>query len=34
MTKARHNGRRKASDLGKTGAERSAYVMNPQKASQ
>ena len=27
MTKARHNGRRKASDLGKTGAERSAYVM-------
>ena len=29
MTKARHNGRRKASDLGKTGAERSAHVMNP-----
>ncbi len=27
MTKARHNGRRKASDLGKTGAERSAHVM-------
>ena len=27
--KARHNGRRKASALGKTGAERSAYVMNP-----
>ena len=27
MTKARHNGRRKASALGKTGAERSAYVM-------
>ena len=30
MTKARHNGRRKASALGKTGAERSAYVMNPE----
>ena len=27
MTKARHNGRRKASALGKTGAERSVYVM-------
>ena len=27
MTKAKHNGRRKASALGKTGAERSAYVM-------
>ena len=27
MTKARHNGRRKASALGKTGAERSAHVM-------
>ena len=30
MTKARHNGRRKASALGKTGAERSAQVMNPE----
>jgi len=29
MTKAKHNGRRKASALGKTGAERSAHVMNP-----
>ena len=27
MTKARHNGRRKASALGKTGAERSVHVM-------
>ena len=30
MTKARHNGRRKAPALGKTGAERSAQVMNPE----
>ena len=30
MTKARHNGRRKASALGKTRAERSAHVMNPE----
>ena len=29
MTKAKHNSRRKASALGKTGAERSAHVMNP-----
>ena len=29
MTKAKHNGRRKASALGKTGAGRSAHVMNP-----
>ncbi len=29
MTKAKHNGRRKTSALGKTGAERSAHVMNP-----
>ena len=28
MTKAKHNSRRKASALGKTGAERSAHVMN------
>ena len=30
MTKARHNGRRKASALGKTGAECSTHVMNPE----
>ena len=30
MTKAKHNGRRKASALGKTRAERSAHVMNPE----
>ena len=30
MMKARHNGRRKASALGKTGAERSAHVMKPE----
>ncbi len=29
MTKAKHNGRLKTSVLGKTGAERSAHVMNP-----
>ena len=29
MTKAKHNGRRKVSTLGKTGAESPAYVMNP-----
>ena len=29
MMKARHNGRRNASTLGKSRAERSAYVMNP-----
>ena len=30
MTKAKHNGRRNASALGKTRAERSAHVMNPE----
>ena len=30
MMRARHSGRRKASALGKTGAGRSAYVMNPE----
>ena len=30
MTKAKHNGRRKASALGKTRAERSAHVINPE----